>query len=234
VKDKWTFKTKRSDDQRPDPAAEASGVSTELASLSRVCCVLGALRSTTHYLLARLRLVINGQIGDQPLPAGMIGNNQLVELIHAVIMRLPFFREGGAHVSGKGRAGAAALRRAATPAAGAPAPRQATVRGLDQCHGAEPAMGDQRPCGPNRRRRTLGSGSSTWSTAGRHSALEAAIVSGLEDATTWIFQYRSHHFTGSAVRLGISDSPAFSGGPECNGLRRPLDHGPERRPAAAA
>ena len=30
-------------------------------------------------------------------------------------------------------------------------------------------------------------------------------------------QYRSHHFVGSLAWLGITDSPAFPGEPECNG-----------------
>ncbi len=51
----------------------------------------------------------------------------------------------------------------------------------------------------------------------RHGVLAADVARGLEVRHDWGSQYRSHHFTGSLAWLGITDSPAFPGEPECNG-----------------
>ncbi len=51
----------------------------------------------------------------------------------------------------------------------------------------------------------------------RHGVLAADVARGLEVRHDWGSQYRSGHFTGSLAWLGITDSPAFPGEPECNG-----------------
>lgn len=51
----------------------------------------------------------------------------------------------------------------------------------------------------------------------RHGVLDPDIARGVEVRHDWGSQYRSAHFTGSLAWLGIADSPAFPGEPECNG-----------------
>jgi putative transposase len=51
----------------------------------------------------------------------------------------------------------------------------------------------------------------------RHGGLAADIARGVEVRHDWGSQYRAKHFTGSLAWLGIADSPAFPGEPECNG-----------------
>ena len=51
----------------------------------------------------------------------------------------------------------------------------------------------------------------------RYGSLEADTARGIEVRHDWGPQYRSAHFTGSLAWLGLTDSPAFPGEPECNG-----------------
>jgi transposase InsO family protein len=51
----------------------------------------------------------------------------------------------------------------------------------------------------------------------RHGVLAADVARGVEVRHDWGSQYRSAHFTGSLAWLGITDSPAYPGEPECNG-----------------
>lgn len=51
----------------------------------------------------------------------------------------------------------------------------------------------------------------------RHGQLSPDVARGVEVRHDWGSQYRSKHFTGSLAWLGITDSPAFPGEPECNG-----------------
>jgi len=51
----------------------------------------------------------------------------------------------------------------------------------------------------------------------RFGALAPDLARGVEVRHDWGSQYRSAHFTGSLAWLGIGDSPAFPGEPECNG-----------------
>lgn len=51
----------------------------------------------------------------------------------------------------------------------------------------------------------------------RYGNLDANVARGLQIRHDWGSQYRSAHFTGSLAWLGITDSPAYPGEPECNG-----------------
>lgn len=51
----------------------------------------------------------------------------------------------------------------------------------------------------------------------RYGSLAPDVARGVEVRHDWGSQYRSAHFTGSLAWLGITDSPAFPGEPECNG-----------------
>ncbi len=51
----------------------------------------------------------------------------------------------------------------------------------------------------------------------RFSVLGADVARGIEVRHDWGSQYRSAHFTGSLAWLGLADSPAYPGEPECNG-----------------
>lgn len=53
--------------------------------------------------------------------------------------------------------------------------------------------------------------------ADRYGNLDANVARGLQIRHDWGSQYRSAHFTGSLAWLGIADSPAYPGEPECNG-----------------
>lgn len=53
--------------------------------------------------------------------------------------------------------------------------------------------------------------------ADRYGNLDADVARGVEIRHDWGSQYRSAHFTGSLAWLGITDSPAYPGEPECNG-----------------
>lgn len=51
----------------------------------------------------------------------------------------------------------------------------------------------------------------------RFGVLASDVARGIEVRHDWGSQYRSAHFTGSLAWLGLSDSPAYPGEPECNG-----------------
>jgi len=51
----------------------------------------------------------------------------------------------------------------------------------------------------------------------QHGAPAADAARGVEVRHDWGSQYRSAHFVGSLGWLGVHDSPAFPGEPECNG-----------------
>jgi putative transposase len=51
----------------------------------------------------------------------------------------------------------------------------------------------------------------------RYGQLEPDVARGIEVRHDWGSQYRSAHFTGSLAWLGLTDSPASPGEPECNG-----------------
>jgi transposase InsO family protein len=51
----------------------------------------------------------------------------------------------------------------------------------------------------------------------RYGELAADVARGVELRHDWGSQYRSAHFTAALAWLGIADSPAFPGEPECNG-----------------
>ena len=62
----------------------------------------------------------------------------------------------------------------------------------------------------------------------RHGVLAADVARGLEVRHDWGgSQYGSAHFTGSLAWLGITDSPAYPGEPECNGCARTVDQDAE-------
>jgi len=51
----------------------------------------------------------------------------------------------------------------------------------------------------------------------RFGVLSPDVARGIEVRHDWGSQYRSAHFTGSLGWLGLADSPAYPGEPECNG-----------------
>jgi len=52
----------------------------------------------------------------------------------------------------------------------------------------------------------------------RHGCLDAGIARGCQVRHDWGSQYRSKHFAGALAWLGLVDSPAYPGEPECNGV----------------
>jgi hypothetical protein len=233
--------------------------------LARVCRVLDAPRSTAHYRRRHRQLLTDGQVGERPGPAGLVGDEELVDLIRTVIRSSPFAGEGyrkirarlrrdhQVHVSGKRVL--RLLRRE-----GLLAPQRAHRRRTKRLH-----EGTIVPAEPNLR----------WGTVG-------TLAWTIEDGWVWVFDLVDHHtceawahvakvgdrfaalqpvydavlerhassppmwpadsrsvttggrstarpLHGSLAWLGITDSPAYPGEPECNGApsggSRPLPSG---------
>ena len=224
------------------------------APLARVCRVLGAPRSTVHHRRRHLQLVAAGQAGVRPGPTGSLGDDDLVDLIRAVIKESPFAGEGyrkirarlrrehGVRVSGKRvlrllrQHGLLAPQRAHRRRKPRLHDGRIVTDAPDLCWGTDATMAwtvddgwvwvfdlvDHHSCEAWAHVAKVGDRFAALqpiydAVVDRHGVLEPDVARGLSVRHDWGSQYRSHHFVGSLAWLGITDSPAFPGEPECNG-----------------